>query len=94
MFLLGSIGKPKLKKYLCTAYDGTQFISFDVKTEVVWEEKNGIRFPSAVTGLLANRLRCVPVFSMNVFSSIDYVVVDDWVAVKEAIEINAGNNYT
>ena len=89
MVLLDNIGKPKLKKYLCTAYDGTQFVSFDIKREVVWKEKNGIRFPVAVTGILANRPRCIPVLSMNIFSSIDYVVVDDWVAVKEAIEINA-----
>ena len=94
MVLLDSIGKPKLKKYLCTTYDGTQFISFDIKREVVWVEKNGVRFPSAATGILANRPRCIPVFSMDIFSSIDYVVVDDWVAVKEVVEINAGNNYT
>lgn len=89
MVLLDNIGKPKLKKYLCTDYDGTQFVAFDVKRETVWMEKDGIRFPTPATGLLANRPRCIPVFSLSGFSSIDWVVEDHWVAVREAIEINA-----
>lgn len=74
------------KKYLCTAYDGTQFTTYYLKQEFGWLEKDNVKFPVPTTGLLANKQIWIPEFSFAY--GISWRVEDHWVAVKEAIEYN------
>jgi hypothetical protein len=75
----------ELKRYLCTTYDNEQFITYSIKQEIAWLEKGGIKFPALATGLLANKQTWIPEFSFAY--GISWHTVDNWVAVKEAVEV-------
>ena len=82
------IQKPVIKRYLCTAYDDTQFVTTEIECETVQQEKDGIRFP-IVSSILANK----PVWISDY--SIAYGIcghwVDRWIAIKEFIELDESN---
>lgn len=78
------IQKPVIKRYLCTAFDDTQFITSELEYETVWQEKDGVRFPTRGP-ILANKIIWVPEFSIAY--GVSWRPLKRWIAVKEVIEL-------
>ncbi len=82
------IQKPVIKRYLCTAYDDTQFVTTELKYETIWQEKDGVRFPMRGP-ILANKPIWIPEYSIA-YGVCGYWL-ERWIAVKEFIDLDESN---